>query len=72
MKTSLLILLLFPIVSMCFVGCQKSTYIVMRSDYGADTIKIGVGLVVTKNETSAPEIALDTFYLRKYIKKYRP
>jgi hypothetical protein len=44
----------------------------MRSDYGADTIKIGVGLVVTKNETSAPEIALDTFYLRKYIKKYRP
>lgn len=62
---------LLLIICFCF-SCQKSTYVVLRSSYGADTIKIGVGLVVMANETSAPEIALDTFYLRKYIKKYRP
>lgn len=67
MKKALLLLVL----PFCF-SCQKSTYIVLRSSYGADTIKIGVGLVVTGNETSAPEIALDTFYLRKYLKKYKP
>jgi len=50
-------------------GCQKSTYIVIRSSSSADTIKIGIGLIVTGNETTIPEIKIDTAYLRKYFKK---
>ncbi len=63
-------LILSFFILLAFVGCQKNTYIVFKSSGYADTIKIGVGLIV-KNY-AIPEISLDTAYLKKYLTSKHP